>query len=100
MAALVFLGHRHSHHRHIDPGALTVPEAAHDLPLDHVLSQRPLRSVVGGLAGWVAGLVRGLGGLRWAGLFGKTGVCENGENAERFTLVSGPWVACSGSHRN
>ena len=56
----------------------------------------PLRPVVGGLAGWVAGLVRDPGGLRWAGLFGKTGVYENGGNAESFTLFGGSWVACSG----
>jgi len=43
---LLFLGGQHGHHRLIDPCALTVPEAAHHLPLNHMLPQRPLRPVI------------------------------------------------------
>lgn len=42
-------GCQHGHHRLVDPGALPVPEGTHDLPLNHMLPQRPLRPVVGGL---------------------------------------------------
>ena len=46
---MLLLGGQHCHLRFVDPGALTVPEATHDPPLNHILPQRPLRPVIGGL---------------------------------------------------